>query len=395
MSERIDLAVPFEEKDEAKLFDVEWDDENRVWWTTEDRMCEGLMRWLPYAATPDEVIQSLPDYRSTEVERQHIKMLSQTCEFREWMLLMLPGGLWGAFLGDDINTPAATAVVAGDYANGCQFISSKPSETIAYMRDNRIYSGPLPLEERDWTNRTDEPEELSEVNPLMSCVGQLTIGNKTIEIQLPWACQQLVEHLEEGTPIPAMNSRLSSEVFGYLDRHTPDTVKYPLAKQLNLAEEISQKLRIPMSRSERENRAACLTFIDAHKADLTMYRAIHRDLDRGSWPMTKRINNYVKWSKARNMLSGGIPWESIAELLGVKTKATIEKYATQATEAEQETPELLTVPLFQDLIKLGMTDGNIDHAVNQMVNAETWEEFSRERQVRGILREHHACATQA
>ena len=48
--------------------------------------------------------------------------------------------------------------------------------------------------------------------------------------------------------------------------------------------------------------------------------------------MIKRVNNYVKWSTARTMLSSGVPWETIAEKLGVKTKATIEKYVAQADE---------------------------------------------------------------
>ncbi|WP_434708410.1 DUF5710 domain-containing protein [Pseudomonas sp. R1-1] len=34
LPKRIDLSVPFEEKDEAKQFYVEWDDEKRVWWST-------------------------------------------------------------------------------------------------------------------------------------------------------------------------------------------------------------------------------------------------------------------------------------------------------------------------------------------------------------------------
>ena len=143
MSKRIDLAVPFEEKDEAKKFEIEWDEENRVWWTTEEHMCDGLTRWLPYTPTPDDVVQSLPPIRSTEAERHHLQMLSQNCEFREWMLLMLPGGLSGAFWSDDLFTNAASSVAAGDYTSGCRFISPKPSDTLNYMRDNRLYSGAL------------------------------------------------------------------------------------------------------------------------------------------------------------------------------------------------------------------------------------------------------------
>lgn len=84
--------------------------------------------------------------------------------------------------------------------------------------------------------------------------------------------------------------------------------------------------------------------------------------------------------------SNGVPWESIAESLGVKTKATIEKYAVLATEAEDEMPELLTVPFFQDLIRLGRNGGSVDLTLREMAEAQAWESFSRERLVRTALR---------
>jgi hypothetical protein len=387
MSKRIDLAVPFKEKDEAKKFQIQWDEENRVWWTTEENMCDGLMRWLPYAPTSDVVVQALPPIQSNEAERQHLKMLSQNCEFREWMLLMLPGGLWGAFWSDDLYTNAASAVVAGDYTNGCRFVSVRPNETIDYMRDNRLYSGALRSNEGEWTESEEEPEQASESDHALSCIGQLTIGGTTIEIQLPWLCENLIKHLVQDTPMPSMHSPLSLEIFAYLDRYTPDHVKYPLTEQLGIAEEISQKLRVPLPRFARENRAACLAFIDANKADLTMYRVIREELAKGSWPLIKCVNNYVKWSTARTMLSSGIPWEAIAEKLGVKTKATIEKYAVQADEAEQDIPELLSSPLYQELIKLGMKGESVDRAVYRLIDDQTWQEFSYERLVRRFLQQ--------
>lgn len=385
MSKRIDLAVPFEEKDEAKQFNVEWDDEKRVWWTTEEFMCESLERWLPFRPTPEYVVESLPPFTSTDADRKHVELVSQTCEFREWMLLMLPGGLWGAFLRSDLEGRAASAVVEGNYTEGCRYVSSKPADTLAFMRENRIYQGELREEENNWSTGSASHDDVDDTIPLY-CIGQLTVGNQTFEIQLPLGCERLMAHLADNAPVPAKNSELSLEVFAYLDRYTPNSVKYPLRKQLDLAREISQKLRIPMSTLQRENRAACLTFIDQHKADLTMYRAIFKELDVGSWPLAKRINNYVKWSTAKTLLSNGVPWESIAESLGVKTKATIEKYAVLATEAEDEMPELLTVPFFQDLIRLGRNGGSVDLTLREMVEAQAWECFSRERLVRTALR---------
>lgn len=387
MSKRVDLAVPFEEKDDAKHFGVEWDEENRVWWTTEDQMCEELERWLPFTPTPDEVIQSLPRLKSTASEIEHVKLLSQTCEFREWMLLMLPAGLWGAFWRDDLDTNFASSVVIGDYDKGCRFISKKPSEVLDFMRENRLYTGPLRTSEHDWARDKNEPEIPSEAEDAPCCFGQLTIGGKTIEIQLPWVCEGLIRHLAENSPMPSMSSRLSAEIFEYLDRHTPASVKYPLIKQIAYSEEISQKLRVPLPWSARQNRVACQSFIDIHKADLTMYRSMHKDLHRGSWSLVKQINDYIKWSTARSMLSAGIPWETIAEHLGVKTKITIEKYATKADEAERESPELLSAPLYLDLIKLGTAGESVDLAVSRMIDDQVWEEFSHERLVRSLLKE--------
>jgi hypothetical protein len=378
MSRRIDLAVPYEEKDEAKQYEVEWDEESRIWWTTEEHMCEGLERWLPYSPTPEEVVESLPPLHSTQAEREHVQLLSQNCEFKEWMLLMLPNGLWGAFWRDDLNTCCASFVAEGDYAKGCRYVSTSPSDAIAHMRDNRLYSGPL----------HDEPETTDVDQPI--CYGSLTIGGRTIDIELPWLCAHLMEHISQHTPIPSKNSDLACEIFRFLDSNTLSQFKFPMIEQLAKAEEISQKLRVPLPKGARENRMACQQFIDTHSADFTMYRAIRRDLDVDARPVTKRINNYVRWLIARTMLSQSIPWESIAEQLGVKTKATIEKYAAQADEAERKTPELLTAPFYQELVKVGLAGNSVELTVSGMVDAEAWEEFSHERQVRRKLKEQRS-----
>ncbi|TCD21341.1 hypothetical protein E0D86_12055 [Pseudomonas sp. IC_126] len=374
MSRRIDLAVPYEEKDEAKQYEVEWDEENRVWWTTEEHMCEELERWLPYFPSSKEVVESLSPLHSTQAEREHVQLLSQNCEFKEWMLLMLPDGLWGAFWRDDLETCRASYVIDGDYAKGCRYVSASPTETITYMRDNRLYLGAL----RDGLETTDVE--------LPICYGSLTIGGRTIDIELPWLCAHLMEHMSEHTPVPPKDSDIACEIFRFLDSNTTSQFKFPLIEQLAKAEEISQKLRVPLPKGAHENRMACQEFIDTHSADLTMYKAIRRHLDVASRPVTKRINNYVRWLFARTMLSQGIPWESIAEQLAVKTKATIEKYAAQADEAERETPELLTAPFYQELVKVGLAGNSVDLAVSRMVDAEAWDEFSHERQVRRKLK---------
>ncbi|VVO96170.1 hypothetical protein PS865_02602 [Pseudomonas fluorescens] len=392
MSKRIDLAVPFVEKEEAKQFFVEWDEVQRVWWTTEEFMCEGLERWLPFQPTPEEVLAVLPPFSSTETERQHVELLAQTCEYPEWLLLMLPGGLWGAFLRADLDSRAASAVVEGDYAQGCCYVSRTPADTLAFMREHRVYQGVLRGEDDHWSQGDNRQDDLDEAQP-WHCTGQLTIGQHTIEVQLPLSCANLIAHLSADTPVLEKDSPLSLAVFAHLDRFTPSSVKSPLNKQLDLAYEISQKLRIPLSVEQRENRAACMAFIEQHKTDLTLYRVIFTEIDRGSWPLAKRINNYVKWSTAKTLLDTGVPWESIAEALGVKTRATVEKYAAKATEAENETPELLTIPLYQDLIRLGRGGRSVDLALREMAETQAWEVFSRERRIRSVLRRQSSAAS--
>jgi len=375
MSKRIDLAVPFEEKEEAKKFYVEWDDERKVWWTTEAHMCEGLERWLPYTPTSQEVLDSLPPLYSTEVERQKVKLYSQSCEYSEWMLLMLPEGRWGAFWQDDINTRKASLVASGDYEGGCRFVGASPSEAFEYMHENRVYFKP----------ECDEFEGYSPSSA--SCNASLTIAGRTIDFELPWDFGHLMRHMSEEAESPAFNSHLAYELYKYLDSNTSDMFKCPLGKQLEKAAEISQTLRVPLPVSAQTNRMACQDFIDDHSADLTIYKNIRKECDRRTWPMTKLVSRYVKWLSARVMLEQDVPWEVIAEQHGVKTKATIEKYAAQATEAEQENPELLECPVHQELIKVGLSGESVEYAMRKSVGAEVWYEFALERQARQLLRE--------
>lgn len=378
MSKRIDLAVPFEEKEEAKKFYVEWDDERKVWWTTEAHMCEGLERWLPYTPTSQELLDSLPPLYSTEVERQKVKLYSQSCEYSEWMLLMLPEGRWGAFWQDDIITRKASMVVAGDYENGCCFVGSSPNEVLAYMHDHRIYYKAEP-----------EQYEASEAaDP--SCSASLTIAGRTIEFEVPWVLGHLMRHLSEDAGNPILQGDFGFELYKYLEINTPDVFKSPLDSQLEKVSEISQTLRIPLTAQVRQNRKSCQDFIDEHSYDLTVFKNIRKTCDRKTWAMTKLVSKYVKWLSARTMLEQEIPWEVIAEQHGVKTKATIEKYAAQADQAERDNPELLECPVHKELIKIGLSGESVECAMRRSVDAEAWYEFSIERQARQLLRERRA-----
>ncbi|QKZ06049.1 DUF5710 domain-containing protein [Pseudomonas eucalypticola] len=374
MATRIDLAVPYEEKDEAKKFDVEWDEENRVWWTTDEGMCEALERWLPYTPTPPDVVDSLPTFEPTVDEQVFVEQLAQDCEYEEWMLLMLPEDKWGAFWRDDLKTSAATHIAEENYDGGCRFIATSIDSVLDYMRNNLIHTGAIHKESNSLL--LDGP----------TCYGKLTIGNRTFDIELSAFCEEMVENMSSHTPIPSQNSNLSLSIFSFIDKNTAEIFKAPLIKDLAIAEQISKSLRLPLPLEAKLNRVKCSEFIDAHKSDLTMYRAIRRELERGTWPITKLINNYVKWIVARTKLAQNIPWESIADELGVKTKATIEKYAVQADQAEIDNPELLTNPTYTSLIKIGLAGDSVDYAVSHLVDAAAWEEFAYEKQVRRALK---------
>lgn len=59
---RTDLHVPFEQKEEAKIFGARWDPEKRCWWT-DARNLEPFARWLtPQELKPDPMVpQVLPE----------------------------------------------------------------------------------------------------------------------------------------------------------------------------------------------------------------------------------------------------------------------------------------------------------------------------------------------
>ena len=44
---RIDLKVPFVEKDQAKVHGARWDRENQTWYAPPGTDLENLKRWLP------------------------------------------------------------------------------------------------------------------------------------------------------------------------------------------------------------------------------------------------------------------------------------------------------------------------------------------------------------
>jgi hypothetical protein len=379
MSKRIDLAVPFEEKEEAKKFYVEWDDERKVWWTTEAHMCEGLERWLPYTPTSQELFESLAPLYSTEVERQKVKLYSQSCEYSEWMLLMLPEGRWGAFWQDDIITRRASIVVAGDYENGCRFVGSSLTK---FWRTCMIIGYIIRL-------RPSSTKHLL----LQIQAASLTIAGRTIEFEVPWVFGHLMKHLSEGAENPILRDDFGFGLYKYLEVNTLDIFKRPLDSQLEKAAEISQALRIPITAQMLQDRKSCQDFIDKHSCDLTVFKNIRKTCDRKTWAMTKLVSKYVKWLSARTMLEQEIPWEVIAEQHGVKTKATIEKYAAQADQAERDNPELLECPVHKELIKIGLNGESVECAMRRSVDAEAWYEFSMERQARQLLRERRDQGT--
>ncbi|MFW8695271.1 hypothetical protein, partial [Mesorhizobium japonicum] len=122
------------------------DREKRVWWTTEQYMCEELARYLPYTPTPDRLVQSLLPLYSTAAEQTHVLQLSQNCELKEWLLLMLPHRRWGAFWRDDLATARASDIVLGRYEQGCRYVANSPTEALAYMRNHRLHSSLAPQE---------------------------------------------------------------------------------------------------------------------------------------------------------------------------------------------------------------------------------------------------------
>lgn len=58
---RIDLAVPFAEKDEAKALGAKWDPSLKVWYVPDGVALPPLLRWLPAPVTSE--LEHEPEYR--------------------------------------------------------------------------------------------------------------------------------------------------------------------------------------------------------------------------------------------------------------------------------------------------------------------------------------------
>jgi Domain of unknown function (DUF5710) len=53
---RIDLKVPYAEKDQAKVHGAQWDTDNRTWYAPAGTDIQNLKRWLPRG-----VLEGMPD----------------------------------------------------------------------------------------------------------------------------------------------------------------------------------------------------------------------------------------------------------------------------------------------------------------------------------------------
>jgi hypothetical protein len=69
---RIDLNVPFEEKDHAKSLGAKWDPARRVWFVRDRQNLEPFMRWMPAGMTK-------PHNPSFDIEPEMIRRLLQLC----------------------------------------------------------------------------------------------------------------------------------------------------------------------------------------------------------------------------------------------------------------------------------------------------------------------------
>ena len=54
---RIDLKVPYAEKDQAKVHGAEWDTENRTWYAPPGTDLQNLKRWLPKGVLTENPIK--------------------------------------------------------------------------------------------------------------------------------------------------------------------------------------------------------------------------------------------------------------------------------------------------------------------------------------------------
>lgn len=69
---RIDLNVPFGEKDQAKMLGAKWDPARRVWYVRDGTNLDPFRRWMP----PGYV---KPHQASFDIEPEMIRRLLQLC----------------------------------------------------------------------------------------------------------------------------------------------------------------------------------------------------------------------------------------------------------------------------------------------------------------------------
>ncbi|WP_455233047.1 DUF5710 domain-containing protein [Geopseudomonas aromaticivorans] len=378
MSDLFALEVPFAEKDEAKAMGATWDMELRKWCVPLSQVA-AFARWLPYEPTPEEVLSQL----CVEVPAEHVRavqLLSQNCEYRDWLLLMLPEKRWGAFWRDDLDAPAATAIFEGRYDEGCRFIGDSPLQALEYMRQNQVcYTTPEPAYADDRIVVPGDPDSF--------CQAELRIGGLTIPLFLPGVCGVLAQHVSTDMPLEPGYGELSLAIYQALERSVPDWHKPPSIDDQNRAAEISRSLREPLPAGALENRQACQEFIAKHSDDMTLYRKINRCWYDALHPLTNEIQNYARWTFAREQMARGEDWEVVAASLKIKTKATIERYIANAEEHEREHADWAASPWLQQLLETERAGGSVRDLVLKEVDEQSWAEFRRERRARKLLRE--------
>lgn len=87
---RIDLVVPFAEKDEAKALGARWDIVARVWYVPDGKDSAPFDRWIPKIIKPNVKAQhyyisqsSTPCWKCKRITRVYGFILSGSCEVRE------------------------------------------------------------------------------------------------------------------------------------------------------------------------------------------------------------------------------------------------------------------------------------------------------------------------
>jgi len=376
MTDLIALEVPFPEKDEAKSMGATWDPTLRKWCVPSSRAAE-FARWFPYNPTPAEVISKLP-IDIPQAHKQAVRVLSQTCEYQDWLLLMLPEKRWGAFWTYDLETPAATAIFEGRYDDACRFVGDSPLQTLEYMRDNQIhYDDPVASYVNEDIEVLGAPGEF--------CRAELRIAGRTIALELPAICASMAEHLDSESPLSSGYSPLALALYDALDKRTPDSTKPPSIADQASAAEISRCLREPMPAEALEIREACREFIVKHREDMTLYRNIYQTWHAFLATVAADIRNYARWTLAREQMSRGESWEDVAASLGIKTKATIERYVANAEAYEKENAEWVASPFIQRLLEAERNGENVHDLLMHEMDSQSYNEFRRERRARQLL----------